>query len=66
MLAELMHTFDRRHMELGLPQDRAVALPKKQRALLDLSVTTQLLPDGDDAALLARLEDLGRENTDVA
>ncbi|GGO29452.1 ROK family transcriptional regulator [Deinococcus humi] len=81
MLAGLVHTLDLQHVVLGLPQDRAFALQEKLSELLDLSITTHLIPDVDDMVLrgaallareqahghlLARVEDLGGDNTDVA
>jgi len=81
MLAGLVNTLDLQHVVLGLPQDRAAALQDKLGALLELSITTHLLADVSGAVLrgaallareqafehlLARIEDLGRENTDVA
>ncbi|MFC4453486.1 ROK family protein [Deinococcus sonorensis] len=81
MLAGLVHTLDLQHVVLGLPQDRAAALQEQLSDLLDLSITTHLLPDVGDAVLrgaallareqahahlLARVEDLGGATTDVA
>ncbi|GGL99438.1 ROK family protein [Deinococcus aerophilus] len=81
MLAGLVHTLDLQHVVLGLPRDRGLELQEKLGALLDLSVTTHLLPDVDAAVLrgaavlareqaqerlLARVEDLKGDNTDVA
>ncbi len=81
MLAGLVHTLDLQHVALGLPHSRAFALQEKLSTLLDVSITTQLLPDVDAVVLrgaallaheqarehlLARVEDLGGEHTDVA
>lgn len=81
MLAGLVHTLDLQRVVLGLPQDRAFALQEKLSPLLDLSITTHLLPDVGEAVLrgaallareqayehlLARVEDLGGDRTDVA
>ncbi len=81
MVAGLVHTLDLQHVVLGLPQGRAFALQEKLSALLDLAITIQLLPDVDGAVLrgaallareqaqehlIARIEDLGGNSTDVA
>lgn len=81
LLAGLVNTLDLQHVVLGLPRGRALELQEQLGALVDLSVTTHLLPDVDAAVLrgaavlareqaqerlLARVEDLKGDNTDVA